>query len=105
MIFARRTVLVVVLAFVALLRDPPERLAMMLSVCALNLAGVLTITEALAGFANEGLLTVAVVRRRGGDQRDGRTGLVHGETLGKPRTRRGAVAIDDTRRVREWIFE
>ena len=86
------TVLVVVLAFVALLRDLIQSdWVMMLSVCALNLAGVLTITEALAGFANEGLLTVAALFVvAAGISATGGLDWYMGKLLGKPRTTAGA---------------
>ena len=88
------TVLVVVLAFVALLRDLIQSdWVMMLSVCALNLAGVLTITEALAGFANEGLLTVAALFVvAAGISATGGLDWYMGKLLGKPRTTAGAIS-------------
>jgi len=86
------TVLVLVLAFVALLRDLIQSdWVMMLSVCALNLAGVLTITEALEGFANEGLLTVAALFVvAAGISATGGLDWYMGKLLGKPRTTAGA---------------
>jgi len=86
------TVVVIVCAFIALLKDyiQPDHV-MMLSVCALNVAGVISITEALSGFANEGLLTVgALFVVAAGISATGGLDWYMGKVLGKPRTVGGA---------------
>lgn len=86
------TVSVVFVAFVCLLRDwvQPDWV-MMLSVCALNLGGVITLQEALSGFANEGLLTVAALFVvAAGISATGGLDWYMGKVLGKPRTVAGA---------------
>ena len=86
------TVVVIACAFIALLKDyiQPDHV-MMLSVCALNVAGVISITEALSGFANEGLLTVgALFVVAAGISATGGLDWYMGKVLGKPRTVGGA---------------
>ena len=86
------TVVVVALAFVALLRDyVAADWTMMLAVATLNLCGVITLAESLAGFANEGLLTVgALFVVAAGISATGGLDWYMGKVLGKPRTPAGA---------------
>ncbi|ABP00509.1 DASS family transporter: sodium ion/sulfate, partial [Ostreococcus lucimarinus CCE9901] len=64
---------------------------MMLAVATLNLCGVITLAESLAGFANEGLLTVgALFVVAAGISATGGLDWYMGKVLGKPRTPAGA---------------
>jgi len=86
------TVVVILVAFVCLLKDwvQPDH-CFVLAVAVLNLAGVITLKEALSGFSNEGLLTVgALFVVAAGISATGGLDWYMGKVLGKPRTVSGA---------------
>ena len=82
------TCVVVFLAFVALLTDRVgSDWVMMLSVGVLNLFGTITLSEALSGFANQGLLTVAALFVvASGISATGGLDWYMAKVLGKPRS-------------------
>jgi di/tricarboxylate transporter len=88
------TLAIVVACFVALIRNwaPPD-LLFLAGTALLALVGVITPDEAFAGFANEGMLTVAVLFIvAAGLEETGVLGYVGHHVLGRARTDRGALA-------------
>jgi di/tricarboxylate transporter len=88
------TLAVLVVAFLALVRNwaPPD-LVFLLGTTLLALTGVITAKEAFAGFANEGMLTVAVLFVvAAGLEQTGVLAYVGQQILGGAKSDRGALA-------------
>src|SRR3712207_3009298 len=88
------TIGLLALAFLALIRNwaPPD-LVFLLGTTLLALKGIITPQEAFAGFANEGMLTVAVLFVvAAGLEQTGVLAYVGQQILGGARSDRGALA-------------